>query len=219
VANCGNGTVVPIDTATNTTETPIKVGRCPGYIAITPNGRTAYVANEYFFTKIVTPINLATNTAGAPIRVGFNPHWIAITPDGKTAYVACFNVNVPPGQLGVGTIVPISTATEAVGKPVVTMQADPSSIAITPDGATAYVSGGLGVVVIDTASNTVAKLIPAGIGPYALAITTNGATVYVADDGTGSLPSDTVIPIDTASNTAEKAIRVGLGPVAIALTH
>ena len=60
--------MTPISTATNTAGKPIKVGTDPGAIAITPNGKTAYVANDGSGT--VTPIDTATNTAGKPIKVG-----------------------------------------------------------------------------------------------------------------------------------------------------
>ena len=41
----GAGTVTPIATATNTAGPPIKVGSDAGPIAITPDGKTAYVVN------------------------------------------------------------------------------------------------------------------------------------------------------------------------------
>ena len=78
--------MTPIATATNTAGPPITVGSNPDAIAITPDGKTAYVANDGSDT--VTPIATATNTAGPPITVGSGPNAIAITPDGKTAYVA-----------------------------------------------------------------------------------------------------------------------------------
>ena len=82
VANEFIESVTPIDLATNTTGAEIKVGPLPEAIAITPDGKTAYVANG---NNSVTPIALATNTPGAEIKVGVNPEAIAITPDGKTA--------------------------------------------------------------------------------------------------------------------------------------
>ena len=78
--------MTPIATATNTAGPPITVGGGPQAIAITPDGKTAYVTN--FDSDTVTPIATATNTAGPPITVGHGPDAIAITPDGKTAYVA-----------------------------------------------------------------------------------------------------------------------------------
>jgi YVTN family beta-propeller protein len=73
--------VTPIRTATNTALTPIKVASSPSAIAITPDGKTAYVANNDSGT--VTPIRTATNTALAPIKAGRNPNAIAITPTGR----------------------------------------------------------------------------------------------------------------------------------------
>ena len=47
-------------------------------IAITPDGKTVYVANRDSGT--VTPIRTSTKTALTAIKVGFNPDAIAITP-------------------------------------------------------------------------------------------------------------------------------------------
>ena len=81
VVNQGSGTVTPIRTATNTAGKPINVGQDPYDIAITPNGRTAYVTHVATFPPgIVTPIHLPTGTAGKPIKFGQGPQVIAITP-------------------------------------------------------------------------------------------------------------------------------------------
>src|SRR5450755_2584220 len=121
-----SGTVTPIETATGVPGRPISVGFRPRAIAITPDGKTAYVANK---DDTVTPIATATNRPGKPIRVGGTPYGIAITPDGKTAYVA---------NLGSDTVTPISTATGTAGPPI-KVGIRPWVIAITPDGNTAYV--------------------------------------------------------------------------------
>ncbi len=78
MANADSGTVTPISTATNRPGKPIKVGRGPDAIAITADGKTAYVANNYSGT--VTPLQTATNTTEKPIKVGRGPAAIAITP-------------------------------------------------------------------------------------------------------------------------------------------
>ena len=49
------------------------------HIAITPNGKTAYVANVRS-SGTVTPIKTATNSRLKPIKVGIGPNAIAITP-------------------------------------------------------------------------------------------------------------------------------------------
>src|SRR5262252_769121 len=83
----GSGTVTPIRTATNTALRPIRLGkrRSPCAIAITPDGKTAYVASYGpgpAFLGTVTPIRTATNTALRPVKVGPGPWAIAITPNG-----------------------------------------------------------------------------------------------------------------------------------------
>ena len=111
---------------------------------------------------------------------------------------------------GPNTITPIDTATGTTEPSFGFFNAEPGDIAITPNGATAYVSGVSGdVSPIDLATDTVGSLITAGTS---VAITPNGATVYTADAG------DTVTPIDTATNTAGAPITVGNGPDAIAIT-
>jgi len=210
--------VTPITTATNTPGKPIKVGHRPRLIAITPDGKTAYVVNQ---GGTVTPIATATNTPGKPIKVGGQPYSaIAITPDGKTVYVA---------NTGTNTVTPISTATNTPGKPIkvgvnrkVTPPGghsffespEPWAIAITPDGKTAYVASFASgtVTPIATATNTPGKPIKVGKGAWAIAITPDGKTAYAI-----SFYPCTATPISTATNKAGKPVKVGRGPEAIAI--
>ena len=69
--------MTPIATATNTARKPIKVGGDPDAIAITPDGKTAYVAN--YDSGTVTPIATATNTARHADQARKQPVAIAIT--------------------------------------------------------------------------------------------------------------------------------------------
>jgi DNA-binding beta-propeller fold protein YncE len=125
-----NDSVTPISTATGTPGKPIPVGGSPrfgdihrrnpvGQIAITPDGKTAYVA----FGSDVTPINTATGIPGKTIHVGgqAGPEGrhaamvlngalgtqIVMTPDGKTVYLIA----------GSG-VTPISTVTNTPGKTI-----------------------------------------------------------------------------------------------------
>jgi DNA-binding beta-propeller fold protein YncE len=76
VGNNTAGTVTPILIATNTALPPIKTGGNPFAIAITPNGKTAYVS---LVTAGVIPIRTATNTALPALKIGYSSA-IAITP-------------------------------------------------------------------------------------------------------------------------------------------
>jgi YVTN family beta-propeller protein len=213
IPGAGSGdTVVPINTATNKAGAPITVGKGPRDIAITPGGRTAYVAdvgrikaNSVIPTgRTVTPVNLATAKAGQPIRVGKDPVQVLITPDGKTAYVADYYSR---------TVTPINTATDTA-EPRIYVGNYPMQMAITPNGKTIYVArnNGKAVTPINTATNTAGPPIRVAGDAQDIAVTPNGATAYVADGNTTH-----VTPINTATNTAEPTIKVGgfVGAIAI----
>jgi YVTN family beta-propeller protein len=73
-----DGTVTPIDTANEETQTPIALGEELNSIAIAPDSETAYVTS-YLGTK-VTPIDLADGKAGTSI-VSSDLGAVAIAPD------------------------------------------------------------------------------------------------------------------------------------------
>jgi YVTN family beta-propeller protein len=87
VRNFGN-TLSVIDTANNTDVATIPVGNggliIGAGVAITPDGRHGYLANQ--FDNTVSVIDTAKNTVLATIPVGNGPKGIAITPDGTHAY-------------------------------------------------------------------------------------------------------------------------------------
>jgi YVTN family beta-propeller protein len=157
--------VTPIDTATNHAGTPINVGAGPNGIAITPDGRTAYVAN--FDSDTVTLIDTATNTPATTLTGFDRPSAIAITPDGSTAYVANWLT---------GTVTPVRTATNRRRTPI-PVGAEPYDIAVTPDGTTAYVSNldANTVTPFDVATGTPSAPIPVGAFAHQIAITPDQA--------------------------------------------
>src|SRR6516164_9407280 len=79
--------VTVIDTTTNKVVATVEVGLAPAGVAVTPDGRKAYVANRAV-SGTVSVIDTATNAVSATIAVGSNPVGIAITPDGSKVYVA-----------------------------------------------------------------------------------------------------------------------------------
>jgi DNA-binding beta-propeller fold protein YncE len=171
----GKGSVTPINIATKTAGKPIPIKGASfpdtlSLLAISPNGKTIYAVGN----STMTPIDTATNTAGPTIRVapsGGGDYSAAITPDGKTLYI--------DGITGSGTkgfIVPVNTATGAVGKAII-VSGYPYPMGITPNGKTLYVlcAGGPGpqdVIPVNTATNTAGPAIQTGQSPMAIAITT-----------------------------------------------
>src|SRR5262249_9937833 len=106
----------------------------------------------------------------------------------------------------------IDTATNTVVA-TVGVGNSPLGVAITPDGARAYVTnyGSHTVSVIDIATNTVVATIGVGLNCSGGAITSDGTHAYVAHSGGFS----DMLVIDTATNTVVAAVQgfVGLRTV------
>ncbi|HUZ92181.1 MAG TPA: YncE family protein [Methylocella sp.] len=102
-----------IDTASNTVVAGITLGNAnafPAGIAITPDGKHAYVPTS--FSTLVSVIATATNTVVATVTAGSVPFGVAVTPDGKRAYVT----NNSPNTVSViTTITNTVVATVPVG--------------------------------------------------------------------------------------------------------
>jgi YVTN family beta-propeller protein len=184
-------------------------------IAISPDGRKAYVSDSA--NNQVIPIDLTTTpvTVGAGITVGSDPEGIAFSPDGATAYVADY---------GPGTIIPIRVSTDTAMTPI-PVGTHPRELAITPDGKTAYVAdnGSSNVYPVTLPSGPVGKPISVGAGltPLGIAITPDGTKAYTANFGTPSVNSgsgSTVTPITLSTGIAGTPITVGGGPWSIAVT-
>jgi YVTN family beta-propeller protein len=224
VTIAGDDEVLPIGTAASKPGRAVKVGVFPDAVAITPNGRTVYVGNDGSDT--VTPISTATGKPARAVRVGVSPGVIGITPNGRTVYVGNGVVEQQPSSTPLNAVVPISTATDSVGRALLVAAetkhaGSADAFAFTRDSKTAYVAvaGTDEVDPIRVASGTLGRAIQAGADPGPVVVTPNGKTAYVADLG-----SDTVTPVSTATGRPGKAITVGakLGPeattAAIALT-
>jgi YVTN family beta-propeller protein len=191
VVNDSAGTVTPIRAATNTAGPAIKVGGHPLNIAITPNGKTAYVTAN----TTVTPVTTTTGAVGKAITVGEMTQIIVITPNGKTVYAV---------SLASGTVTPISTRTNKAGPPIKIGAGD---LVITPNSKTAYAVAGPGVIPFRTATNKLGTPIKVAGGGGEIAITPNGKTVYVLNDMAGL-----VTPIRTATNRPGRQIRLPVNP-------
>ncbi len=186
---------------------PTTVGGDPRAIAISPDGKTAYVANAEDGT--VSVIDTQTDqVVGSPITVGTTPRAIAVSPNGQFAYVT---------NEGSNNVSVIDTQTDQVVGSPITVGSLPIPVAISPDGRTAYVANaGSGTVsVIDTETNEVVGApITVGTDPHGIAITPDGRFAYVTNNGSSS-----VSVIDTQTDqVVGSPITVGTSPWGIAIT-
>lgn len=235
------GTVSTLETpGGQETGQPIKTGEGPNSIAITPNGRRAYVAN--FLGDSVTVIETGTRTPIKTIPLTAGAESIAISPDGKTAYVTVagtervFTINTESNSVtgsfvGGGEVLAVSPSGEIafvgvapedvqmislpsgtpMGSPI-KLGASARGIAISPNGKAVYVAAGTEVDVIE--GGAVAKEIPLGSAAAGLAVSPDGTRVYGISDA-----AQTVTTINTGTDKViGTPIFVGGIPHEIALT-
>jgi sugar lactone lactonase YvrE len=131
----------------------------------------------------LTPMSQPTVTTGV------NPHDVVISPDGTSAYVDNFSSDdVSEYDVGsTGALAPKSSATIAAA-PVPGNSEDPHGMAISPDGASVYVSDFNDEVIYELSvgaggvlSAKPAATAPAGTEPSAIVVSPDGKYVYVAD--------------------------------------
>lgn len=229
-----------LDIATNTVIDTVTVEDIPARVAITPDGAFAYVtivvdedelqqagktllssvvsspvflgshaksqASSSFFSNKVAVIDTSENTVVTTITTDVAPFGIAISPDGASAWVTHLGPAVTVIDVATNTVTDIIPLPDSGGV---------TDIAITPDGAFAYVplSTGDAVAVIDTATRTVLTSIPVSERPAGVAITPDGANAYITN-----VRSDTVAVIDVAANAIVATVPVGEAPTGIAIT-
>ena len=184
-----------ISTASNTvTQTITGMGSFPQFVAFTPNGAKAYIAN--YSGSSVSVIDTATRAVTSTIAGVAVARQIVITPDGSKAYVASYGSN---------NVYVINTATDAITA-TIPVSGSPWGMAISPDGNTVYATrdqGGL--FVINTATNTVTQTITAGVSNDStnVAISPDGLTAYVVNTASNNMQL-----IDLASGAVTQTISI-----------
>lgn len=222
--------------APNTVVATINVGVTPAGLAITPDNKFAYVANNNNyglpFGDTVSVLNLTNNTLYKTIVLdqtstdSLEPYTVTINPAGTKAYVTNSNNT---------TISIIDIATNTVAGTIGGFDG-PSGMVITPDGNTAYVNnyGGpegvmsgngntVSVVNLNTLSivGTITLNQPPAspAAPAALALSPDARFVYVVNYVDGNPGTGTMSVIRTSDNTviSTPGLTGFSGPFAIAV--
>ncbi|HWR46603.1 MAG TPA: YncE family protein [Pseudonocardiaceae bacterium] len=152
--------------------------------------------------------NTATNLDRRWRSVTFFLRVIAIVLAGLVLLVTMIGLFIGLGRRGNPPPTSSVTATIPVG-------IHPVGVAVTPDGAHAYVtnSESNNVSVIDLPSNAVTATIPVGAGTQGVAITPDGRHAYITNRD-----SNKITVIDTASNTVTTKIPVGADPIWVTIS-
>jgi len=142
-------------------------------IAVTPDGRRAYVANQ------VKEYLAIADLRGGPANqslVDLRPSDVTLTPDGRTLYVTgCREFCTT------GTVEALDTATMSTLRSFA-VGSSPYRFALSPAGTRAYTTNlaAPGVSIVDVATGTLVGTVPVGVEPTGLAASPDGTRVYVA---------------------------------------
>jgi YVTN family beta-propeller protein len=185
-----------IDLKTNTVST-VNLGGRPWYVAVTPDGKSAYVVD--IGTDNIYVIDTATNTVVDTVKVGESPGGVAVTPDGKKAYVV-FSNSVGVIDTATNTViatVPVGEVPEVLGQFIGSVQVK-TTPTITWNNPADITSG---TSLSSTQLNAVAKdpdseAIIEGVFTY------NPAAETVLNAGMGQTLHVDFVPTDTANYTA-----------------
>jgi len=207
----------------NTVIATINTGITPAGIAVTPDSRFIYVANnnnyglsgEDSVSVLDTTTNLLAHTITDP---SFNqPYTVTMSPDGTKAYVTNSNGT---------TISIINTFTNSVVGTITGLNG-PSGLVINPTTNIGYVNNygtgnnsgtGTTISTIDLNNNTITGQINVGLAPSALAISPHGEFVYVTNYVDGNPGTGTMSVVDTMTGMVVDTITGFFGPFAVAVT-
>jgi YVTN family beta-propeller protein len=182
-------------TRTKTLDGFIATGDAPTGVGFSPDGGTAYVANQLSFT--VSVINVSTAQVVATISTpGLPPIAIQVSPDGSRLFVGTASP----------TVLIIDTGTnQIIGSTDVGLA--PNAFVVAPDNRIIYVSAFLNgtVTELDMFTGTALRTFVVGGTPQGMAITRKGDRLYVANEA-GYL---TEITLQTGAITATMSLSGG----------
>jgi DNA-binding beta-propeller fold protein YncE len=207
-------------------------GTNPLGIAVSPDGKSAYVTNISSFNVSQYDINPLTGALSPknPVTVatGADPGGIAVTPDGRSAYVA----NEQGDTVSQYDVNPVTGALSSKNPATVAAANAPIQVAVSPDGKSAYVTNqssdikgnSVSQYNIDPVTGSLSPKTPAtvdsGGSAFAIAVTPDGGSVYVTNNG----PRKTIFQYSVDSVTGAlspknpASVATGTEPFGVAVT-
>ena len=203
VANAGDDTVTVYDQPANTLAATVAVGKAPRGLAVSPDGRKAWVANHGDGTLSV--IDLRALKVIKTIRQGQleKPRSLALTPDGRRLLVT---------SEGSRRLLLIDALKDVVVRSTTTAQPDPRAVALARGGNRAWVAhrAGDSLTILDVPALKTVKTLKVGAGPEGVALSPNERFMLATLGDAGM-----VAVIDIARLTVATRLPAGQKPGAI----
>jgi serine/threonine-protein kinase len=200
VTNLDPQTVTVLNTATRAVVATIPVpAGPPRFVALAPDGRTAYLSvyDDFGEGNVVAVLDTATNTLGPVIPVDRQPFALALAPDRRTLWVPSHDT---------ATVDLVDTVTARVVKRI---RVAPNPVSVTFGGGRAYVADDAAnlVTVLNQTTGAVITTIRVGTSPRRVAVSPDGRRAAVVN-----FESNNVSIIDTANERVVAVVPVGVNP-------
>ncbi len=201
-----NGLIDPgastrLDVSGDTSVAVAQLGVNPAHAALLPNGARVFAVNT--MEDSVSSFSPAPGSTTTPVfttslPTGSSPVFVHTTENG-TVWVANYGSN---------TVAAVSTATNGVTNPLITVGNHPVALAETPDQKKLYAAnqGDGTVTAISLVDRTVSQTIATGAAPVWVLARADSERVYVLNSGSG-----TVSAIDTTADALLSSVPVGAG--------
>jgi YVTN family beta-propeller protein len=195
------GAVAVIDCGTGQAGTPVPMGGQPERLALSPDGRRAYVVSMH--DRSVSVLDVDAHEVVAKVSLGELPFNVLAAPDGERVYV---------GVLRADHVAVIDTERHEVVDRIDIPS--PNGLAFGADRRSIYVTCVFddSVQVIDLDAGGVVRSADAGEKPGHLALTEDGSRAYIVRPF-----GDTVSVLDTESLEIVHTIKVDKGPTTVAI--
>jgi YVTN family beta-propeller protein len=207
VVNKSASTVSVIDPASRRAVATIPTGFAPHEVAVTPDGRFAYVSDYGTGSQpgnTVTVIDLNARTSAGTIALGTHtrPHGITVAGDG-TVWVT---------TEGSRHVLQLDPAARRVLRAIETGQQVTHMVVVADAAQRAYTAniGSGNVTVVDVAGGTVVDHLTTGAGAEGIDLAPDGSKVYVTNRAAGTLSE-----IDVPSNAVTRTLTVGAFPIRV----
>jgi YVTN family beta-propeller protein len=208
VLNKSEHAVALVDTDTLAVVRRVPTGVAPHEAAVSRDGRTLYVAN-YGGARpgdSLTVIDLPSGEVSRTVSLGEHtrPHGLAVGPDGSLWVTA----------EGSGSLLRLSPADLSVAARYATGQEVSHMVALSPDGARAFVTSITtgSVTAVDAASGEV-RSVATGAGAEGIDVTPDGLEVWVAHR-----EADDLAILDAATLEVKGRVSTGAFPIRVKVT-
>jgi DNA-binding beta-propeller fold protein YncE len=181
-------------------------GHFPRALALSPDGRTLYVADldAPAANGAVGSLDLATGRLGRAVGVNGPPFRLVITPDGRMIFASDGGIITPVDAASGKAMHPIHTGVSsgAPGAPPLLMSRD---------GRTIYIAGDSEIRRYDIKANRFGSNIRADM-PVDMVLSPDGRTLWYAS------AEDEIVEVSLASGRVIRRIEVGASPASLAIT-